>query len=153
MILLSYLGAHWVLVILVTAMTLGLAAASWFLKNWKFAAAAIVLLCAGLAYQAIDMEGYRRKVSEDAQAQVSAISKRLLAVNMSAALDAQRATADAYLNTKLDSLSRETPFNAGACLDIAAVRRVRAIGTAQPVNAPSSASRYLGMLQGRSAAP
>lgn len=153
MILLSYMAAHWTLVLLVTVAILGLSAASWFLKNWKLAAAAIVLLCAGLAYQAVDMEGYKRRVSEDSAAQVQLLAKRLLAVNMTAALDAQRATADAYLNSKLDDLSRATPPNNGACLDLPAARRVRAISSAKPLATSLPTSRLTSLLQRRSAAP
>jgi signal transduction histidine kinase len=152
MILLSYLGAHWLLFIIVVLATVVLGAAAWFLKNWKLAAAAIVLVIAGLAYQAADMEGYKRKVSEDSAAQVLALSKRLLAVNMAAALDAQRATSDAYLNSKLDALSRETPHNDSTCLDLAATRRVRAITGGISLK-PSPARRLTGLLPGRSEAP
>ena len=59
MALLAYLGAHWVLFILVVLSVAGLSAGAWFLKNWKLAAFAIALTVAGLAYQAASMEGYQ----------------------------------------------------------------------------------------------
>jgi hypothetical protein len=153
MALLSYLGAHWALFISVVLATIGLSAASWFLKNWKFAAAAIALAVVGLAYQAADMEGYKRKVSEDAQEQLKTLNRRLGTLQLTQALDAQRASADAYLNSQLDTLSRETPPNASACLDADAARRVRAIGASQPVAAPVPSSRHSKLLPWRSGRP
>jgi len=150
---LSYLSAHWTLFVIVVLLTVVLGACSWFLKNWKFAAAAIVLVVFGLAYQSSNMDGYKRKVAEDAQAQVNDLKKRLLTVSMITAADAQRATADAYLNSKLDALSRETPFNSGPCLDIDAARRVRAIGASDPNAAPVPASRHSIVLPWRSGHP
>ena len=150
---LSYLGSHWSLFLIVVLSVVVLGTASWFLKNWKLAAAAILLVVAGLAYQSANMEGYKRKVAEDAQAQLSTLKFRLGALQLSQALDAQRATSYAYLNSQLDTLSRETPHNDGACLDLDAARRVRAIGAAQPVAAPVPARRYPSLLQRRSGTP
>lgn len=127
MIFLSYFAAHWVLFVIVVLAVIGLLAATWFLKNWKFAAAAIVLVIAALAYQSANMDGYKRKVDEDAKAQVVVLQKRLLAVNFALADDAKLAAANAELNSKLEALSRETPHNDSPCLDLAAARRVRAI--------------------------
>ncbi len=153
MSLLSYLGAHWVLFILVVLSVSGLSAGAWFLKNWKLAAAAIVLTVVGLAYQAASMEGYKRKVAEDAQEQLRTLKHRLGAIQLTQALDAQRSTADVYLNSKLETLSRETPHNDSACLDIDAARRVRAIRSVQPVAAPLSPRRLTDVLQKRSGRP
>lgn len=153
MILLSYLAAHWTLVLLVTVAILGLSAASWFLKNWKLAAAAIVILFAGLAYQAVDMEGYKRRLAEDNLVQVQMLQRRLGALQLTQALDAQRAVADSYLNSKLDDLSRATPRNDGACLDLPAARRVRAISSAKPLATPLPTGRLTSLLQRRSSAP
>lgn len=142
MILLSYLGSHWLLFIGVLLAIVGLGAAAWFLKNWKFALAAIVVAVLGIAYQSANMEGYKRRVNEEAQAQIVLLQKRLLSMAMITQADNQRATADAYLNTKLDALSRETPYNASACLPVDATRRVRAIGSGQADAAPVSARRH-----------
>lgn len=152
MSLLSYLSSHWALFIIVVLLVILLSAASWFLKNWKLAAAAIIIVVFGLAYQSSNMDGYKRKVSEDAQAQLSLMRARLGTLQLTAALDAQRAASDAYLNSKLDALSRETPPNSGACLSLDAARRVRAIGD-QPFAAPLPSRRYPSLLQRRSAAP
>jgi hypothetical protein len=151
--ILSYLGSHWMLFIAVVLSVVGLAAASWFLKNWKFAAAAIVLTIAGFAYQASNIDGYKRKAAEDAQVQIDTLKNRILASAMIAAADTQRATADAYLNTQLDALSRETPPNASACLDADAARRVRAIGAGQPSAATVSTRRHPIVLPWRSGRP
>ena len=153
MALLSYLAAHWVLVLLVVLSVAGLSAGAWFLKNWKLAAAAIVLTVAGLAYQAASMEGYKRKVAEDAQEQLSTLKHRLGALQLTQALYAQKAAADAYLNTQLETLSRETPRNDSACLDLPAARRVRAIGSGQPVAAPISPRRLTDLFPNRSGRP
>lgn len=150
---LSYLGSHWTLFVIVVLSVLGLAAASWFLKNWKLAAAAIVLTVAGLAYQSSNMDGYKRRVNEEAQAQVKTLQTRLLALSMITAADTQRATFDAYLNTKLDTLSRETPKNDSACLDADAARRVRAIGAPEPRATPVPSRRHTGVLPWRSGRP
>lgn len=150
---LSYLGSHWSLFLIVVLAVVGLGIAAWLTKNFWYVLGAVVLVIAGLAYQSSNIDGYKRKAAEDAQAQVLALSKRLLAANMSAALDAQRATADAYLNSRLDTLSRETPPNTGPCLDLAATRRVRAISGSQPNASPVPSRRSTGLFQRRSAAP
>jgi hypothetical protein len=151
---LSYLGAHWVLFIVVVLLVVLLLAATWFLRNWKYAAAAILIAVVGLGYQAANMEGYKRKVSEDAQAQVVVLQKRLLAQSITAADDAKLASADAYLNSKLEALSRETPHNDSPCLDINSARRVRAIRASHGhVAITLSPGRSSGVLQKRSAAP
>ena len=149
---LSYLGSHWVLFISVVLIVIVLGAASWFLKNWKLAAGAIIVVVFGLAYQSANMDGYQRKVAEDAQAQIKVLGARLLAANIIASQDTQRATADAFLNSKLDALSRETPFNPAGCLSLDAARRVRAIGDPQPITAPLPTRRHPSMLQRRSTA-
>jgi len=152
-IALSYLGAHWALFLLVVLSVAGLSAGAWFLRNWKLAAAAIVLTVVGLAYQSSNIDGYKRRAAEQAQEQIQTLQRRLGALQLTAALDAQRATSDAFLNSKLDALSRETPSNAGPCLDLAAARRVRTIGSSEPGPAPVTARRYTSLLQRRSAAP
>jgi apolipoprotein N-acyltransferase len=151
--LLSYLGAHWLLLIIVVLSTVALGLLAWFTKNLKYVLAAVVLVIAGLAYQSANMDGYRRKVAEDAQVQIDALSKRLLAVNMAAAADAKRATADAYLNTKLDALSRETPRNDSSCLDLASARRVWAISGPDALDAPLPARRHPKLLPWRHKGP
>lgn len=141
--LLSYLGAHWTLFIIVVLGTIGLGALAWFTKNLKYILAAAALVIAGLAYQSSNMDGYKRKVSEDAQAQVRVLQQRLLALSMITQADSQRATADAYLNSQLDTLSRETPHNDGPCLAVSAARRVWAVGQgAKPHTAPIPARRH-----------
>jgi hypothetical protein len=153
MALLSYLASHWVLFILVVLSVAGLSAGAWFLKNWKLAAAAIVLTVAGLAYQAADMEGYKRKVSEDAQEQLSTLKSRLGVLQLVAQADAARQKADRSHIDQLETLSRETPHNDGACLDLDAARRVRAVRSAKPVPAPISPRRLTDLFQKRSGRP
>jgi hypothetical protein len=150
---LSYLGSHWTLFVIVVLSVVLLGAASWFLKNWKYAAVALGLAVAGFAYQASNIDGYKRKAAEDAQVQIDTLKNRILASAIIAAADTQRATADAYLNTQLDALSRETPPNASACLDADAARRVRAIGAGQPSAATVSTRRHSIVLPWRSGRP
>ena len=145
---LSYLGSHWMLFIIVVLTVIVLGAASWFLKNWKLAATAILVVCVGLAYQSANMEGYKRKVAEDAQAQVVILQKRLLTLNIVAQADAARQKADRDYIDKLEARS-ETPKNDSACLGLDAARRVRAIGNPKSVTAPLPTRRHPKLLPWR----
>lgn len=150
---LSYLGAHWMLFIIVVLSVVLLGAAAWFLKNWKYAAAAVVLTILGFAYQSANIDGYKRKAAEDAMAQLTVLKSRLGTLQLTQALDAQRAQADVYLNTQLETLSRDTPRNDSACLDISAARRVWAIGSAKSVTAPLPTRRSTSVLPWRHSRP
>jgi uncharacterized protein involved in exopolysaccharide biosynthesis len=144
---LSYLGAHWILFIIVVLAVVGLGLLAWFTKNLKYVLAAVVLVIAGLAYQSSNMDGYKRKVSEDAQAQVNILTERIAAMSHVTSLDNQHAVSDAYLNTQLKDLSRATPKNDGPCLDAASAHRVWTVrGPAVPVTAPISSRRISNVL-------
>lgn len=125
--LLSYLGSNWVLVILVVLGTAALGYVSFILRNWKLALAAVLLVMLGLGYQKANMDGYKRKVNEDAQAQLTTLKHRLATLSLLNASDTKRAQADQATISELKRLARETPKNDGACLGIDAARRVRAI--------------------------
>lgn len=150
---LSYFGSHWMLVIIVVLAVIAFVGLAWFTKNLKWVLAAVVLTIAGLAYQASNMDGYKRRVNEEAQVQVKLLQGRLDTLQHLTADDALRATANAYLNTKLDTLSRETPKNDGSCFDADAARRVRAIGSVQPVATPVSPLRHSIVFPGRHRRP
>jgi hypothetical protein len=124
---LSYLGAHWTLILSVGLTVVALAAAGFFLKNWRMAVAAVAILGAGFAYQWINMEGYKRRVAEEAQVQVHALQERLEGLQRVAVADTLRAVADHNKISELEKLASETPTNDRACLDADAARRVRAI--------------------------
>lgn len=149
MAFLSFFVSHWTLFIVAILGVVGLCAAAWFLKNWKLALAAIVLTVVCLAYQSASMEGYKRRINEEAQAQVKLLTARLGVLQLTQALDAQRATSDAYLNSQLDTLSRDTPHNDSACLDLNAAHRVWAVRSAKPLAAPVSARRPTSLLPWR----
>jgi hypothetical protein len=146
---LSYLGSHWTLFVIVVLLTAGLLAMAWFTKNLKWVLGAVVLVAAGLAYQSSNIDGYKRKASEDAMAQVQLLKTRLLTLSMINAADAQRATADAYFKTKLETLASDTPPNAGACLDAAAAHRVWAVRSAVSDTAPVPSLRHSKLLPWR----
>lgn len=126
---------------------------AWVLKDLKWAIAGAIVLAVGLAYAQIDHNAFQRAEAAQARATIDTLQHRLLAINMIAAQDAQRATADTYLNNQLDALTRDTPYNPGPCLSLDAARRVRAIGAVQP-NAPAvPARRSTGLFQRRSRGP
>jgi signal transduction histidine kinase len=154
LIYLSYFTSHWVLFIIVVLLVIALLAATWFLKNWKYAAAAILLTVFALAYQSANMDGYKRKVAEDAQAQVVVLQKRLLTLNIVAQADAARQKVDREYMDQLEAKVSETPHNDSPCLDLDAARRVRGIRSGighKPTT--HTARRPSVVLQKRSAAP
>lgn len=117
-------------------------------------AVTLALSGAGFAYYTIEKHGYQRKSAEDAAAQVETLQRRLGALQLAAAADAARASADREQIDKLETLSRETPKNDGVCLDADAARRVRAIGgSASPVTAPVPARRHSKLLPWRGGHP
>lgn len=151
---LSYVGAHWFLILSVILGTAGLAAFAWFTKNWKAALAAIVLVFAGLAYQSADLGGYKRRIDEERAQEISTLKGRLATVSFITAFDTKRALDDADLNTKLETLAFDTPPNAGPCLDAAAAHRVWAIrNLANGLSAPLPSRRYPKLLQRLSGKP
>lgn len=150
---LSYLGSHWALLVIAVLLVVGFGFLAWFTKNLKYILGAVVIAIFGFAYQASNIDGYNRKVAEDAQAQVIILQKRLLAMAIVTQADTQRAKEDAENNSQLEQLSRETPPNASACLDVDAARRVRAIGSSQPRATPVPARRHSKLLPWRSGRP
>ena len=150
---LSYIGAHWFLILSVVGIAAGLSAFAWFTKNWKAALAAIVLVFFGLAYQSADLGGYKRRLNEEKAQEIALLHDRLATMSMITSLDTQRVLSDAKLNTQLERLAFETPPNAGACLDRASARRVRSIGSEQPLAAPTSPRRHSSLFQKRSERP
>lgn len=154
--LLSYFGSHVTLIFIVVLSVVALGALAWFTKNLKYVLGAVVLVIAGLAYQASNMDGYNRRLSEDNAATIKVLKTRILALSMLQAEDGKRAVSDAFLNSQLDALSRATPYNPMPCLDLPAARRVRAIGdlrSLKPNPAPLSPRRLTSLLQRRSGAP
>lgn len=150
----SYISAHWFLILSVVGGTAGLVAFAWFTKNWKAAVAALLLVVAGLAYQSADLGGYKRALDEQKAAEIETLKKRLLTVAMITEADAQRALADQYAISQLKKLASETPINTAPCLDAASVGRVRAIGPLQlPGEAPKRPRRHSSVLPVRSGAP
>jgi hypothetical protein len=119
------------------------------INNWKAILAALVLLAAAVFYQRAEMAGYKKRVDEDAKAQVVLLQKRLLTLSLIAEQDKQRAAEDTAKITELETLANATPKNDGGCLSPDAARRVRAIGGPKPVAAPLPASRHSNVLPGR----
>lgn len=150
---LSYIGAHWFLILSVILGTAGLAAFAWFTKNWKAALAAIVLVFAGLAYQSADLGGYKRRIDEEKAQQIQTLQNRILTLSIISAKDNQQAIADAYTNSKLKDLASETPRNDGPCLDAAAAHRVWAVRQLASGAAPLPARRVSNVLPWRRGKP
>lgn len=148
----SYIGAHWFLILSCVMLTVALGAFAWFTKNWKAAGAAVCIVMAGLFYQSADLGGYKRRVDEEKAQEIALLHDRLATMSLITSLDAQRVLADAQSNYKLERLSLETPANAGPCLDRAAAGRVRSIGT-DALTAPTAPRRYPSLLQKRSERP
>lgn len=127
MALLSYIGAHWALMIATGLVVVVLLALTWFLKNVKFAIAAFGVLALGFAYQAIDMQGYQRRVFEQAHKEAETLQNRLDTLNAIAFAYKERYVTDQKQLNKLKELVSETPPNSAPCLDVDTVRRVFSI--------------------------
>lgn len=125
--LLSYVWANFALIAVVTLAVVGLAVLAFFLKNWKAALAALVILGAGFAYMWIDKTAYQRRVSEEAAEKVLALENHIKKMNDAAEAHDKRAAEDATKIAELEVKANETPANSGACLDIDSARRVRDI--------------------------
>ena len=123
----SYLGSHWELVIICVLGVVALGYAAFALRNWKVAAFAIAVTCAGLFYQRAQIDGYNRRVSEDVAAQTQTYKDRIDVLNTLALKNAMQAQKDSDSLNALRKKSEDTPKNDGACLDRAAVGRVRDI--------------------------
>ena len=124
---LSYLGAHWALIIAVALVVIVLGALAWFLKNWKLAIAAFTVLAVGFAYQAVDMQGYKRRVTEDAARQVKVLQERLDTLNAINRAYSSRYADDQKKLSELEKQASETPPNSSPGLPADAARRVRNI--------------------------
>lgn len=139
---LSYVGAHWFLILSVVLGVIALGAFAWFAKNWKAALAAVVLVVAGLAYQSADLGGYKRALDEAKAQEIATLQKRLLTVSIIAKNDTERASADAFLTNKLKELSSVTPPNTSPCLDAAAAGRVSRAGRIDTIKPALPARRH-----------
>jgi apolipoprotein N-acyltransferase len=124
---LSYLAAHFGLIIVVTLAVVALGAVAWFAKNWKVAVAAAAVLAAGFAYMQIDKNAYQRRVAEEAAAQVKLLQGRLDTVGAINKAYTDRYLTDQKALSDLKRIARETPKNDAACLPLDAARRVRSI--------------------------
>jgi signal transduction histidine kinase len=144
--MLSYIGAHWFLILSCIMLTIGLGAFAWFTKNWKAAVAAVVVVMAGLFYQSADLGGYKRALDEAKSAQIETLTNRVAVLSLLNAQDTYRAVADAKLNTQLETLASDTPPNAGPCLDAAAAHRVWAITGSGPGATPIPSRRVSNVL-------
>jgi predicted negative regulator of RcsB-dependent stress response len=125
--LLSYVWANFALIAVVTLAVVGLGLLAFFLKNWKAALIAVVILGAGFGYMWIDKNAYQRRVSEEAAEKVSALENHIQKLNVASEADSKRAAEDAIKIAELEAKANETPANNGACLDIDSARRVRDI--------------------------
>jgi hypothetical protein len=138
---------------LLSPVTRVLTVLSGVLRYWKLIAAVVSVFGLGIALEVAHLDGYKKRVKEDAQAQVVAVQKRLLAANMAAAQEEKRAKEDADKITQLETLANATPKNDGGCLSPDAARRVRAIRGTKPVAAPLSSRRISNVLPGRLGRP
>jgi hypothetical protein len=123
----SYIGSHWELIVLCVLGVAALGYAAFALRNWKVAAFAVVVTCAALFYQRAQIDGYNRRVAEDVAAQTQIYKDRIDALNTLALRNAMQAQKDSDTLNALRKKSEDTPKNDGACLDRAAVGRVRDI--------------------------
>jgi hypothetical protein len=136
MALLSYLMSHWAIVLGVIFLATALSIGSWFFKNIKFLAAAAAVLAVGLAYQAVDMEGYKRRVNEEARDKIETLQQRLDVLAAIAKGYRDHYAADEQELATLKDQARDTPANSGACLPLDATRRVRAIRSGKQPSKP-----------------
>ena len=94
------------------------------MRHWK------LVLALG-AIGGMGLEGFHLARAWDEKAAIVAeaetLKKRLATITLLQATDAARAKADQDELEKLRDTARETPTNAGACLDRDAARRLRAI--------------------------
>jgi hypothetical protein len=111
------------------------------------------MVIAALAYQSADLGGYKRRIDEEKAQEITLLKDRIVKLALVSAQDNQRATADAFLNTQMETLSRETPKNDGPCLDRAAAGRVRAIGPSISLATTAPARRHTIVLPGLSKRP
>jgi hypothetical protein len=123
----SYLLSHWELVVLCVLVVAALGYAAFALRSWKVAACAVVVICVGLFYQRAQIDGYNRRVAEDVAAQTQIYKDRIDALNTLALRNAMQAQKDSDSLNALRKKSEDTPKNDSACLDRAAVGRVRDI--------------------------
>ncbi|UGA46809.1 hypothetical protein HU230_0012500 [Bradyrhizobium quebecense] len=149
----SYIGAHWLLILAVLLGVIALGAFAWFAKNWKAAVAAVVLVVAALTYQHADLGGYKRRLDEEKAEQIKTLTSRIATLSLITSMDNQVSLANAQTLKKLESLSLDTPPNAGACLSRDAARRVRAVRTDEALPAAPAPSRHSGLFPRRRANP
>jgi hypothetical protein len=119
-----YLIAHWGLVLIATAVVIGLGATAWFLKNLKIAFLAIGLAVVGFMYQGAVMHGIQLQMTRDAAIEKIILQGRADDLENLAIKDAAQAKTDADKITKLEKDARDTPKNNGACLPADAAGRI-----------------------------
>lgn len=144
--IISYILAHLGLILSCVLGVVALSAVAVFAKNWKAAVAAVVLTIAGLAYQEADLGGYKRRLNEEAQAQVAILNGRIATLAAITKAYNERSIADAAKITELETQASETPKNDGSCFDAPTAHRVRSIGSAAPVAAPVPTRRPTNLL-------
>jgi hypothetical protein len=127
MIFLSYLGSHWSLVLAVAVIVAALAGLAWVMKSLKYIVAAAAVLALGFMYQAVDMEGYKRRVAEDATKQVKILQSHIDTLDAITSTYNDRYKSDQQELSKLKELARETPANSSTAFPADAARRLRAI--------------------------
>lgn len=124
---LLYVTSHWTLIIAAVLVVATLSAASWFLKNWKYAAAAIAVAVVGFLYQGAVTSGIKEQAAKDLQVQADTYNGRIATMNTLTLKDGLQAQADDKSNRELETLASDTPKNDSPCLDAAAAHRVWAV--------------------------
>lgn len=96
-------------------------------KHWRILGVVGVLLGSGIGLEYARRSGYEARLREEAAQQVLILKGRLATVTLQAANDAKRAADDQQTIEQLKQAAHETPPNSNACLDRAAVGRVRRV--------------------------
>lgn len=124
---LTYLGGHWTLAIACVLGVAALGAVAFFLRNWKFAVAAVVLAIAGFLYQGAVTDGIKLQMAKDAKERITFLQDYIDGVNAANEADAKRALEDHNTIEKLQEQVSATPKNDSSCLDSGAAGRLRNI--------------------------
>ncbi len=138
----SFFASHWELVVVNIVGLAVLAYVAFVLKNWKLAAAGLIIACCGLVYQHADIAGYKRRVAEDVAKQTQTYKDRIDVLNKVASSHGAETLKDATDVDKLQKVASDTPKNDNACFDRAAAGRVRGVSdNGRPDSKESIASR------------
>jgi uncharacterized membrane protein (DUF106 family) len=127
MAFLTYFGAHWLIAIACILGVVAFGAVAWFLKNWKFAVAAIVLAIFGFLYQSAVTDGIKIQMAKDAQQRIEMLQSQIHKLNSANEADAQRAIEDQKTIEQLQEQVNATPKNDASCLDADSARRLHNI--------------------------